>query len=117
MKQGGVSEPLMPLVMFRPAFAPVGAVGRKRAHIWPFSLAENGVNSAQNFAEIQHFPSSENPGRLDSKTAAVSPRYRRLFTGLCCFMQGNEKPEPAANGKQVRIFSIWTGRLKSIFLK
>ena len=121
----------MPLVMFRPAFAPVGAAGRKRAHIWPFSLAENGANSAQNFAEIQQnaeaeflcpymglfwseataffsksvvplirllkngngfqgllnfskftldgkmrifsmFPPAGNPGRLDSKTAAVS---------------------------------------------
>ena len=54
-----MSEPLMPLVMFHPAFAPVGAAGRKRAHIWPFSLAENGVNSAQNFAEIQQNADAE----------------------------------------------------------
>ena len=49
----------MPLVMFRPAFAPVGAAGRKRAHTWPFSLAENGANSAQNFAEIQQIADAE----------------------------------------------------------
>ena len=81
-----MSEPLMPLVMFRPAFAAVGAAGRKCAHIWPFSFAENGVNLAQNFAEFQQIAEAEflcpYMGLFWSEATAFFSKCFRLVTRL-----------------------------------
>ena len=53
-------------------------------------------------------------GRMDRK----GRRHRgdtatRSTTGLRRFMQENEKTEPVAYGKQIRIFRFWYARLDS----
>ena len=109
-----MSEPLMPLVMFRPAFAPVGAAGRKRAHIWPFSIAENGGNSARNFAEIQQIANAEflHPymglfwsGATAFFSKSVVPLTRLLKNGNSFQGLLNFRKFPLAG--KMRIFSIF----------
>ena len=79
------------MVMFRPAFAPVGAAGWKRVHRWPFSLAENGGNSAQNFTEIQQISSGWKSRPFGQQNGGSIVKIPPPVHGIMLFHAGKQK--------------------------
>ena len=87
------------------------------------TTAENG-NTRSNTAEIAEISSNWKTAEIADfpsrwKFGAVWTEKRRRYRGdtaaalsapgLCRFMQGNEKPESVAYGKQIRISRFWYG--------
>lgn len=70
------------------------------------------ISSHWKSAEIADFPSRWKFGPYGQKNGGgivVITAAALSAPGLCRFMQGNEKPEPVAHGKQIRISRFWYG--------